>query len=284
VSRLLPSKSSSTCAHADIPYQRCSASATEGRGAIFGYDIVDDSVKIRKRVGYLAQNPHFYNGMTAREILRFTAHFFFRGPASKIEARIDEMLTLVNLEDKADRRIKGFSGGERQRLGIAQAQINDSDLLILDEPAAALDPMGRMAVLQIMERLRERATIFYSTHILDDVQRVSDRVVILNKGRLIRQGPIEELLAGEEGLVYRMQTRGDIEQTRQRISGQPWISNLTINPQEGLSEWHMVVNDEDVALARLLRLVLADECLEVLEFGKEKHELEDVFIHLVEGA
>jgi ABC-2 type transport system ATP-binding protein len=222
--------------------------------------------------------------MTAREILRFTAHFFFRGPASKIEARIDEMLTLVNLEDKADRRIKGFSGGERQRLGIAQAQINDSDLLILDEPAAALDPMGRMAVLQIMERLRERATIFYSTHILDDVQRVSDRVVILNKGRLIRQGPIEELLAGEEGLVYRMQTRGDIEQTRQRISGQPWISNLTINPQDGLSEWHMVVNDEDVALARLLRLVLADECLEVLEFGKEKHELEDVFIHLVEGA
>jgi ABC-2 type transport system ATP-binding protein len=222
--------------------------------------------------------------MTAREILRFTAHFFFRGPASKIEARIDEMLTLVNLEDKADRRIKGFSGGERQRLGIAQAQINDPDLLILDEPAAALDPMGRMAVLQIMERLRERATIFYSTHILDDVQRVSDRVVILNKGRLIRQGPIEELLAGEEGLVYRMQTRGDIEQTRQRISGQPWISNLTINPQEGLSEWHMVVNDEDVALARLLRLVLADECLEVLEFGKEKHELEDVFIHLVEGA
>ena len=256
---------------------------TAGGGKIFGYDIVEDSVEIRKRVGYLAQSPRFYEDMTAREVLRFTAHFFYKGPEAKIEARIDEMLALVNLEDKADRKVKGFSGGERQRLGIAQAQINYPELLILDEPAAALDPMGRLAVLQIMERLRDRATIFYSTHILDDVQRVSDRVVILNQGRLIRQGPIEELLIGDDGLVYRVQTHGNPGLARECLAEQPWISNLSINSQDGLSEWHVAVRDEQAARSQLLRLILADNDLDVLEFGQEKHELEEIFIQLVEG-
>lgn len=255
-----------------------------GSGTIFGYDIVKDSVEIRKRVGYLAQNPRFYDEMTAREILRFTAQFFYQGPESSIEGRIDELLELVGLRDKAERRIKGFSGGERQRLGIAQAQINDPDLLILDEPAAALDPMGRLAVLKIMERLRERATIFYSTHILDDVQRVSDRVVILNQGRLISQGPIEELLADDGGLVYTLQTAGDPRNVQERLSVQPWISYLDFKAVDSMTEWRVVVNDQQAAQAQLLRLVLADEEVSVLEFGRKKHELEEIFIQLVEGA
>ena len=109
---------------------------------------------------------------------------------------MEEMLELTGLGDKADRPIKGFSGGERQRLGIAQAQVNYPDLLILDEPAASLDPMGRHDVLLVMETLRKYTTIFYSTHILEDVQRVSDRVLILNHGRLVAEAPIEELLDG----------------------------------------------------------------------------------------
>jgi ABC-2 type transport system ATP-binding protein len=256
---------------------------TAGRGTIFGHDIVEESIQIRQRVGYLAQHPHFYDDMTARQILDFTAHFFYHGPQSKIESRIDEMLALVDLEDKADRKIKGFSGGERQRLGIAQAQINDPDLLILDEPAASLDPMGRLAVLRIMERLRERATIFYSTHILDDVQRVSDRVVILNHGRLISQGPIEALLVGDEGSVYTLQTIGSITGAQERLANQPWISDVNVRTVDGTSEWHVAVTDQKAARAQLLRLVLADEELDVLEYGRKKHELEQVFMQLVEG-
>ena len=108
---------------------------TAGGGSIFGQDIRQDSIKIRKRTGYLAQEPRFYEYMTARETLRFKARFHYRGPQAEIEARIAETLDLVGLADKADRSTKGFSGGERQRLGIAQAQINHPDLLILDEPA-----------------------------------------------------------------------------------------------------------------------------------------------------
>ena len=168
--------------------------------------------EIRRRVGYLAQDPRYYEHMTARETLRFTARFFYTGPKAAIEDRIQTTLDLVGLKDKADRPIKGFSGGERQRLGIAQAQVNYPDLLILDEPAASLDPQGRRDVLEVMERLRKYTTIFYSTHILDDVQRVSDTVAILNKGRLIAQAPIEQLLAGGGGsTIYVVTLKGDAD-------------------------------------------------------------------------
>ncbi len=172
------------------------ARPTRGSATVFGLDAAQESVAIRKRVGYLAQDPRYYEHMTARETLRFTARFFYAGPDETIERRIQGTLELVGLAEKADRSIKGFSGGERQRLGIAQAQINYPDLLILDEPAASLDPQGRRDVQEVMERLRKYTTIFYSTHILDDVQRVSDTVAIMNQGKLVAQAPIEELLAG----------------------------------------------------------------------------------------
>ena len=171
-----------------------------------------DSVDIRANVGYLPQDARFYEHMTARQTLDYTAKFFFKGPQIEIDKRVDEMLDLVGLADKADRPIKGFSGGERQRLGIAQAEVNYPDLLILDEPAASLDPQGRRDVLEVMSRIRKYATIFYCTHILDDVQRVSDQVAIVNKGELITQAPIEELLAGTGETVYSVTLRGDAEE------------------------------------------------------------------------
>lgn len=171
-------------------------SPTAGDGKIFGKDIVREGVSIRERIGYLPQQPRFIEHMTARENLLFTTKFFFNGPIGKIKQRCDEMLELVGLVDKADRPIKGFSGGEKQRLGIALAQVNYPDLLILDEPASALDPVGRQKVLDVMARLCKHTTIFYSTHILDDVQRVSDTVAILNNGQLVASGPIEQILNG----------------------------------------------------------------------------------------
>ncbi|HVO43825.1 MAG TPA: ABC transporter ATP-binding protein [Aggregatilineales bacterium] len=257
---------------------------TAGSATVFGLDIVNDSTEIRKRVGYLAQDPRYYEHMTARQILRFTARFFYSGPKASIEDRIAETLELVGLSDKADRPIKSFSGGERQRVGIAQAQINYPDLLILDEPAASLDPMGRHDVLEVMERLRKHTTIFYSTHILSDVQKVSDTVAILKQGELVARAPIEQLLAGSGGIVYEVVIKGGTEGVRARISSQPWVSSVDVMPgNNGQSIWQVGVTDEMAAEKQLLRLVLADEDVTVTAFGRKKYELEEVFMSIVEG-
>jgi ABC-2 type transport system ATP-binding protein len=260
------------------------ARPTGGTASVFGQDALRDSVAIRRRVGYLAQDPRYYEHMTARETLRFTANFFFSGPKAAIEERIQETLGLVGLEDKADRPIKGFSGGERQRLGIAQAQINYPDLLILDEPAASLDPQGRRDVLEVMERLRKYTTIFYSTHILDDVQRVSDTVAILNHGELVAQAPIEELLAGSGSVVYQVGIRGDGETARQALASQPWVIAATLKTKNGTSLLGVTVSNEEAAETELLRLVLADRTVKVTEFGRQKYDLEEVFLNIVEGG
>jgi ABC-2 type transport system ATP-binding protein len=256
---------------------------TSGTATVFGQDIVRNSTDIRRRVGYLAQDPRYYDHMTARETLRFTARFFYSGPKRMIEDRIRQTLELVGLDDKADRPIKGFSGGERQRLGIAQAQINYPDLLILDEPAASLDPLGRRDVLEVMERLRKHTTIFYSTHILEDVQRVSDTVAILNRGRLIAQAPSQELISGSEGVVYSLTVRGDGKAAQNSLAGQPWISFVNVVSSNGLTSMQVKVTDEKIAEAELLRLALSDSQTTVTEFGRKKHNLEEVFLEIVSG-
>jgi ABC-2 type transport system ATP-binding protein len=253
-----------------------------GSATVFGLDFISRSVDIRTRVGYLPQEPHFYEHMTARQSLDFVARFFFKGPKNAIEQRVEEMLELVDLADKADRPIKTFSGGERQRLGIAQAQVNYPDLLILDEPAASLDPIGRRDVLEVMGKLRKYTTVFYSTHILDDVQKVSDTVVILNKGELVAQGPIEELLAGSEGVVYLIHMRGQVDAVYQEVLSLPWVSGIISGQHNGDITWQVSVSDQQAAETELLKQLVNKPVL-VTEFRRKQYELEDIFLQVIEG-
>ncbi len=259
------------------------ARPTAGTATLFGFDCERDTLEVRRRIGYLAQDPRYYDYMSARETLRFTARFFF-SPGPDLERHVEETLGLVGLAAKADRPIAGFSGGERQRLGIAQAQISKPELLILDEPAASLDPMGRRDVLEIMARLREFTTIFYSTHILEDVQRVSDTVAILNHGELIAKAPIRELLAGSGHTTYVVRLSGATDAARRRVAGFPWAISLEETRLDGEVEWHVVVSDDQAAEAELLRAVLADDQTKVKKFGRRRYQLEDVFMHLIEGG
>jgi ABC-2 type transport system ATP-binding protein len=256
---------------------------TAGQGTIFGHDIVTESVAIRERVGYLAQQPRFIEHLTARENLLFTAKFFFSGPPAQLLARCTEMLALVGLEDKADRPNRGFSGGEKQRLGIALAQVNYPNLLILDEPASALDPVGRQSVLEVMARLWQYTTIFYSTHILDDVQRVSDTVAILNRGQLVVSGPIEQVLNGKDGVVYTVALKGTPDGLGGRLADLAWVTHATVKQHNGTSVWQITVSDQRAAEQDLLRYVLADPAVTVAEFSPKKYELEDVFMAIVKG-
>jgi ABC-2 type transport system ATP-binding protein len=261
---------------------------TRGSGKIFGKDIVRDSVEIRANIGYLPQDPRFYEHMSARQTLDYTAKFFYKGPQAEIDQRVDEMIELVGLEGKADRPIRGFSGGERQRLGIAQAEVNYPDLLILDEPAANLDPQGRRDVLEVMSRIRKYATIFYCTHILDDVQRVSDQVAIVNQGELITQASIEELLAGKGDLIYTVTLRGDtgdqsVASAYSQVHQQPWVSGIKASQKDGHATWHVSVTDEAAAEDQLMGLLVSSG-MKVSNFSRKEQNLEDVFLNIIERS
>ena len=257
---------------------------TSGSGSIFGLDIEKDSPEVRRRVGYLPQEPRFYPHMTARETLRFAAGFFFSGPADRIESRVDEMLEMVGIQDKANRPIKTLSGGETQRLGIAQAQIHEPDLLILDEPAAALDPLGRRDVLAILERFRASSTVLYSTHILDDVQRVSDMICILKDGRIVEQGPIGDVLSSGNDSVFTIVIEGDVDRARATLLDQPWVDGVDADGGRTSGRLRITVNDVGTAEARLQRVLLEDEALVVKEFSRPSASLEDIFVDLVEDG
>ena len=256
---------------------------TSGGGKILGMDIIHDSVDIRANIGYLPQDTHFYEHMTARQTLEYTAKFFYTGPQKEIDKRVDEMIELVGLEGKADRPIKGFSGGERQRLGIAQAEVNYPDLLILDEPAANLDPQGRRDVLEVMSRIRKYATVFYCTHILDDVQRVSDQVAIVNQGELVTQTSIDELLAGTGDVIYTVTLTGDAQSAYTQIHQQSWVSGIETSREGEQTTWQVSVTDEAAAKDQLMSLLVSNG-LKVSNFSRKEQNLEDVFINIIERS
>ena len=150
-----------------------------------------------------------------------------------IDDDITDVLDLVGLTKKAASRAGDLSGGQRQRLGIAQAQIHRPPLLILDEPAAALDPLGRRDVLAVMRTLKESATVFYSTHILDDVQQVSDEVAILKNGHRVVQSSLADLLAGPDDHTFVLTLVGQQDQLIDDLRRQTWITDVGATSRNG---------------------------------------------------
>jgi ABC-2 type transport system ATP-binding protein len=257
---------------------------TSGRGTILGEDIEKQSVEVRRRVGYLAQIPSYYTYMTAREILLFKLRFYCKGSGRALAERVQDTLELVELDDKADRPIKGFSGGERQRLGIAQAWVHEPELLILDEPAANLDPMGRRDVLNLMAKLRERSTVIYSTHILNDVQHVSDAVAILSRGKLLAQAPMADLLRGSGAVEFEIAVRGPYQNACDKIRGMPWVTGVKVTPSDSQTTMEVSVTDDKKAEEQLPRLILGEKDSVLIGFEKKRYELEEVFMQIVGGS
>jgi ABC-2 type transport system ATP-binding protein len=166
--------------------------ATRGAAFIFGVNVRDPIA--RQRIGYLPELTYYYKFLSAEELLRFYARIF-QIPRRQVEERIDRVLKLVELESARKRLIKTYSKGMQQRVGLAQALINDPDLLILDEPTSGLDPIGRMKVREIIQRLKnEGKTVFFSSHELGEVETICDRVAILNQGVLQVEGKVSNLV------------------------------------------------------------------------------------------
>jgi ABC-2 type transport system ATP-binding protein len=166
--------------------------ATSGAAYLFGVDVREPIA--RQRIGYLPELTYYYKFLTAEELLRFYARIFGIRRA-EADRRIDHLLKLVELESARKRPIKTYSKGMQQRVGLAQALINNPDLLILDEPTSGLDPLGRMKVREIIQRLKnEGKTVFFSSHELGEVETVCDRVAIINQGELKVEGRVADLV------------------------------------------------------------------------------------------
>src|SRR5215472_9898628 len=170
---------------------------TDGTARILGRPIED--VETRARIGYLPENPYFYDYLSGRELLMFTAALFgLKGERARV--RVDELLHTVGLDPAArDRQLRKYSKGMLQRIGIAQALVNDPEVLFLDEPMSGLDPIGRREVRDLLLGLREKGkTIFFSSHILSDVEAISDRCAVIKRGKLAGYGTIEELTRSQQ--------------------------------------------------------------------------------------
>lgn len=165
---------------------------TSGSASVFGVDVQQPIA--RQRIGYLPELTYYYKFLTSEELLRFYGRIF-KIPNATLEARIDSVLKLVEMEHARKRLIKTYSKGMQQRIGLAQALINDPDLLILDEPTSGLDPLGRMKVREIIQRLKnEGKTVLFSSHELGEVETICDRVAIINKGELKAIGRVSDLV------------------------------------------------------------------------------------------
>jgi len=189
---------------------------TEGTATVAGYDVVEESLEVRKRVGYLPETVPLYTDMTALDYLKFMADLRHI-PNSR--ERAYETLERVNLSDRADGYIGNFSKGMRQRMGLAQALIHRPEVLILDEPTIGLDPAQVVEMRSVIREIGKDRTVLLSTHILPEAQQICDRVLIINKGSIVAEDTPENLqsrLVGSQRVVLRV--RGDSDGLTARIA------------------------------------------------------------------
>jgi len=257
------------------------ARPTRGRGWVAGHEVTADGRAARRLIGYLPEEPAFYPWMSGAEFLDYVGRLFGLSDTER-KKRVDELLDLAGLQEARRRRIGGYSRGMRQRLGVAQALINRPSVLILDEPASALDPQGRRDVLTLIEQLREQATVFMSTHILADVERVCDRVAIIDRGRLVVEANREELQDRYAPPVFELSwDEGDNQQAQvtdfvRLLESVPWVSQ--VERQSRALRVH--VGDRAQARRELLSLVAQSQLI-LSRYELVRPTLEDVFLHLV---
>ena len=237
-----------------------------------------DADAVRTLIGYLPDVPGFYKWMTATEYLQLSraACSASRRPRGASASR---RCSSSPASPAWTTKIGGYSRGMKQRLGVAQALINAPRLLLLDEPTSALDPIGRREVLEMIAALRGRTTVFFSTHILADVERVCDTVAVLAAGRVVEQAGIDELKARHGGAHRVVIEVDDPRRMQEALAAEDWAAAVTRDGRELLVE---VVDLE--AAYRQVPVLVAGLGLALRRFEADEVSLEDVFVDLVEGA
>lgn len=241
-----------------------------------GKQLKEDKRKLLQTVGYLPQSPVFYGYMTALEYLSFI------GTVNKMSSKVikdrsREVLEIVKLQEASKRKVGGYSGGMKQRFGIAVAMFNRPEILILDEPTSALDPEGRMEVLELIQELKKHGTtVFLSTHILNDVERVCDEVSILHHGKILISENLEELRNKYIQPIYDVEFEKECLDLKDKLMHLGWVQNVAVNKDQA----SIFVSDMKMAQKELLRVLTALE-RPIVSFNLRKSNLEDIFLRMV---
>ncbi len=249
---------------------------TSGNMKIYGKNVTFGSIKNRSDIGYLPDVPYFYGWMSAREYLNFSSEMFGLDKVA-LGNRITELLQLVGLEDNK-KRIKGYSRGMKQRLGIAQALVSEPKVLFLDEPTSALDPIGRKEIMEVIRKLTGKITVFFSTHILSDVERVCDRVVILDKGKAVTEDSISNLREqyAVNGFLLKV-PEGRTNEILAILKNAQWVNKVKKTEDGDLKAYVKAIEKAESEVP----IILASKGIPLNKFTILEPSLEDIFMKVV---
>ncbi|MGZ3615650.1 MAG: ABC transporter ATP-binding protein [Ktedonobacteraceae bacterium] len=261
---------------------------TAGRAIIFGMDTAHQKPLILPRIGAIVETPVFYPYLSAADNLRVIGAASGMVSSKVNKRRIDEVLEIVELRTQAKMVYRKYSLGMKQRLGIAAALLTDPELVLLDEPTNGLDPAGMFEIRQLIHRLALLGkTIFLSSHLLNEVQQVCNRVAILQKGNLIKQGNVRELLRGSEQVMVRLNTLEENQQAKSILEaakqqGANWISEVHVQmDKQGQST---LLVDTPKSYSTRINAMLAQNHLFAAELHPYEGSLEEVFLQLTTSS
>ncbi len=251
---------------------------TEGEVTVAGYNVVEESLEVRKRVGYLPETVPLYNDMTAQDYLKFMADLR-RVPQS--EERAAEALESVNLGNRANSFIGSFSKGMRQRVGLAQALLHRPEVIILDEPTIGLDPSQVVEIRELIRAIGKDRTVLFSTHILSEAQQICDRVLIINKGKIVAEDTPENLqsrLTGAQRVILRV--RGESDDLPAKIKKIKGVQDVEAKP-DGSIEFEFASGQD--SRPQVAKAVIQGG-YDLLEFRPVGMSLEEIFLELTRDA
>lgn len=258
--------------------------ATTGTAKIAGYDVHEQSMAVRQRIGYLPENPPLYPDMTVESFLRFVASI--KGVKGRDRAtKVNSAIERCQLTEKRKVLIRKLSKGYKQRVGIAQAIVHDPPVIILDEPTVGLDPKQIIEVRNLIKSLAGQHTIILSTHILPEVSMTCDRVTIINRGKVVATDTPDNLMSQLTGSAgYTLEVEGDAMEIRPLLEGIPGVSGVEVNRHQEIPDTRSTIritSTGDTEPGREIAKLLVDRGLGLYEMRRTRPTLEDVFLELI---
>ncbi len=259
-------------------------SATEGTAKIDGIDILEDPINAKKRIGFLPETPPLYLDMTVKEYLYFA--YELKGCKLPKKQHLKEICEVVKITDVFNRKVKNLSKGYRQRVGIAQALIGNPKVLIFDEPTVGLDPKQIIEIRNLIKHLGKEHTVILSTHILPEVQAVCDRIVVINKGKIVANEKTEDIINAVDG-THRLVAKivGDeteVLKLLKGIAGVKYAEALGKRDTDSIS--YVIESEERVDIRKSLFFALSRAGYPLIGLEGDQLNLEDIFIKLIEPA